>query len=50
MQTHICTVEGAAQNNLSVVLPFWIAEEWDGGEESLTLLLLDYKHKNETQM
>jgi len=27
LQIHTCTVEGAAQTNLSAVLPFWIAEE-----------------------
>jgi len=27
MQIHTCTVEGAAQTNLSAVLPFWMAEE-----------------------
>jgi len=27
MQIHVCTVEGAAQTNLSAVVPFWIAEE-----------------------
>jgi len=24
---YVCTVEGAAQTNLSAVLPFWIEEE-----------------------
>jgi len=27
MQIHTCTVEDAAQTNLSADLPFWIAEE-----------------------
>jgi len=27
MQIDYCTVEGAAQTNLSAVLPFWIEEE-----------------------
>jgi len=34
MQIH--AVDGTAQTNLSTVLPFWIADEQDTGEEILT--------------
>jgi len=37
MQIQACTIECAVQTNLSAVLPIWITEEKDTGEDSSTL-------------